>query len=256
MYARIGQHLWKAELGLDKAFHVDGLILNGVLDYLRDVSSKKRLLGAQNVRQLRFPQVIVWQADGLTIAYASAYGATMAAQFTHLAAMLGVDTVLATGSCGGLFRADVGTIVIPTRLTRGDRVSDAFCSSPHVNPSQELQELLSQSVASRGTMPVHGPIYTTSLLTTETPDMIRDLVSQGYLGVDMELACIGAVAGSFGMRFGCIAWVNDDLADGRTLLTGKSRAQKQRKRSAERSVFFAAVDAIKALAAAEAGGEA
>ena len=205
---------WLSILGLPESRIPKVLILRGTRN-LRTQYDKYRGYFA-DVIEIASPNglledIFVAELEGVSIAYASVYGAPMASEVVHIFGVLGTSLVLQTGCCGAL-AADIrpGDLFIVTEAYRGEGASSYYDpqgnivkASFNANESSLIQETHDVTIHS-------GRIYTTSALFMEGQQEVEDWFNKGCAAVDMETSATFAAARYFKMDRGAILYVFDN----------------------------------------------
>lgn len=176
-----------------------------------------------------FEDVLIGKYKGITVGYASVYGAAMASEITHLFGVLGTSLVIQTGCCGALAeRIQLGDIVCATSAHCGEGAAQYYLPrKQEVNASPELADFIIK--ARSAPIAIHkGLIWTTSALLAEGKAEIQYWSNQGYIAVDMETATTFAVAEYFGMQRLSLLFVFDNPWQGEHILLGDVEKQERR----------------------------
>ena len=155
--------------------------------------------------------VFVGKLEKVSVAYASVYGAPMAAEVVHVFGVLGTPLVLQTGCCGALAAGiRPGDLFVATEAYCGEGASSYYKTEGNiVKASFNANELsLIQDIHD---VTVHsGRIYTTSALFMEGKEEVENWFNKGCAAVDMETSATFAVAKYFRMDRGAILYVFDN----------------------------------------------
>jgi len=173
--------------------------------------------------------VLVGDLDGLSVAYASVYGAPMASEVVHIFGVLGTSLVVQTGCCGGLVdEIGPGDIFIATEAYCGEGASQYYKTDDKmVKASVNVAE--SRAIRGINDVPVHfGRIYTTSALFAEGEREVEDWHSRGFSAVDMETSATFAVAEHFGMDRASILFAFDNPRRKEHILMKEADKDKRR----------------------------
>lgn len=131
----------------------------------------------------------------------------------HLLA-LGVRTLVAVGSCGGLAHFKEGEFVLPTRALRDEGTSYHYLPAQRwVDTDPQVRAACAAAVEAANLRYVEAPTWTTDAFYRETRGKIQARRREGCAVVDMECASIAACATFRGARFGQILYTADTLAD-------------------------------------------
>lgn len=223
---------WLSLLGFPADRIPQGLVLRGTRNL------KKKYLEHQvyfdNIVEVHSPNgvledIFVGDIDGVTVAYASVYGAPMAGEIAHIFGVLGTELIIQTGCCGGIGDGvETGDIVCATSAFCGEGASQYYLDSEttvetDTDKINKVKSLISETV------PVHyGPIYTTSALFAESIADVARWNEQGYIAVDMETAATFAVAKHFNTGYLSLHYVFDNPRAEEHILTADEGKDKKR----------------------------
>lgn len=146
--------------------------------------------------------VLIGDAAGTTIGYASVYGAPMASEVTHIFGVLGTRRVIQIGTCGCLADdLEAGDLFVAESAYCGEGAAQYYKTD-----SKEVFATLKLDEVANGRRPdasvKKGRIYTTSALFAEGWEDVERWATEGFSAVDMETAATFAVAEYFGMERG------------------------------------------------------
>ncbi len=158
----------------------------------------------------------IWVGEHGEVAVALAeipVGAPAAAiVFEHLLRM-GVRTVVATGSCGGLTHFEEGEFVLPSRALRDEGTSYHYLpASRWVETDDDLRAACADAITAAGLTYAECAAWTTDAFLRETPAVIAARREEGCQVVDMECSALASVARFRGVRFAQILFTADTLA--------------------------------------------
>jgi len=155
--------------------------------------------------------VFVGDIAGITVAYASVYGAPMASEITHIFGVLGAKMVIQTGCCGALADAILpGDLFITGEAYCGEGASQYY-KQDGKSVQASLNNVIVSALNENDLFTVHyGRIYTTSALFAEGEKEVDDWFKRGFSAVDMETSATFAVAEHFGMDRGSILFTFDN----------------------------------------------
>jgi uridine phosphorylase len=156
----------------------------------------------------------IWQDRPLTLA-GPAVGAPYAALVLEKLIALGARRVLALGWCGSLSpQVKIGDLVLPTAAAPGDGTSGHYAvGEGEPRPDPTLSRLLQDRLEAAGARWHSGPIWTTDAFYRETVGQVKHYQARGFLGVDLELAALLAVAQFRRVPLAALLVVSDELAD-------------------------------------------
>jgi len=223
---------WLSMLGLSENMIPKALILRGTRNLRNQYENYHT--NFTDVINIKSPNnlledIFVGKLEGVSVAYASVYGSSMAADVVHVFGVLGTSLVLQTGCCGAL--ADgirMGDLFIATEAYRGEGASAYYNPEANiVKASFKADKLpLIQKVHD---VTVHsGRIYTTSALFMEGKEQVEDWSNKGCTAVDMETAATFAVANYFRMGSAAILYVFDNPRYETDIVTSDNEKDKKR----------------------------
>jgi uridine phosphorylase len=179
-------------------------------------------------------QLFVADLGPYPVAYASVYGAPMAADVVHVFGVLGTRLVVQIGNCGGLAdEMTAGDLFSASEARCGDGASQYYTpGEARVAASLDPREWISTERATAA--PLHrGCIYTTSALLAEGMDDLDRWHRAGCAAVDLETAATFAVAKHFGMDCASLLYVFDNpRRKEHIFLDDADKAERRRKGNA------------------------
>jgi len=195
---------WLEILKLDESHIPEALLLRGTRNLRRHYDA--HLPHFELIAHIGTPNgvledVFVGKYGGVTIGYASVYGAAMASEVVHLFGVLGTRLVIQTGCCGAL--ADgfgAGDLFLATEAFCGEGAAQYYLPGREtVRSTFDIDRL--RSLAGGYDIPIHaGRVYTTGALFAEGIGDLERWFEAGFAAVDMETAATFAVAEYFGME--------------------------------------------------------
>jgi len=173
--------------------------------------------------------VFIGDLGGISVAYASVYGAPMASEVTHVFGVLGTRLVVQTGCCGALAEEiAAGDLFIAQEALCGEGASQYYRPGEKVlGASIDLREWM----PAMGSNPVglySGRIYTTSALFAEGLEEVEAWFQAGCSAVDMETAATYAVAKYFGMERASVLYAFDNPRQKEHILLEDSEKDERR----------------------------
>lgn len=205
---------WLSMLGLSESMIPKALILRGTRNLKSQYESYHSYF--TDVINIKSPNnlledVFVGKLEEVPVAYASVYGAAMAADVVHVFGVLGTSLVLQTGCCGAI-AADIqlGDLFIATEAYRGEGASAYYNPEPSIIKASFKADTLSLIQKVHDVTVHSGRIYTTSALFMESKEQVEDWLNKGCVAVDMETATTFAVANYFRMDSAAILYVFDN----------------------------------------------
>lgn len=234
---------WQELLDIPDDRIPSALVLRGTRDFkghyarMRDLFSDVVDIGDSNVV---IDDVFVGDLDGVSVAYASVYGAPMASEVTHVFGILGTRLVLQIGCCGALSETLApGDLFGATSVYCGEGASQYYkVDGKEVTASFGFADLV--ELGNGDSVPIRrGRLYTTSALFAESREDITRWHAQGFLAVDMETAATFAVAEHFDMEHATLLYVYDRPQQGEHILLGDRETSQRRRLGNERMIEVA-----------------
>jgi uridine phosphorylase len=203
---------WLSVLGLSESRVPRALLLRGTRNLRSQFELHRRYFS--NVSEVCSPDglledVLLGEVGGMTVAYASVYGASMASEVVHLFGVLGTSLVIQTGACRALDeKAAPGDLFLATEACCGDGAFRQYVSTEIVRASVEPSPAALGVV---GGWPIHsGRVFTTSARMAGTSAAADKWHDEGIAAVDQETSATFAVAEHFGMDRAAILVVNSN----------------------------------------------
>ena len=139
------------------------------------------------------------------------FGAPIVGLYVEVAALLGVKKIVACGYVGGVLKdIDVGSYIIPSGAFGLDGCTRAYSSEGLFSPSHDsLTSRLCRLSDSSGVRYTVGSIVSIDTPMLENDEMIRGFAGEGYYAIDLETACLYAVATRLGLQAASIHIVSD-----------------------------------------------
>ena len=155
------------------------------------------------------------ELEGVPVVVAEApVGAPVSTVLLEILIALGVRTVFAVGSSGGLTSQHrPGTVIVPTGAIRDEGTSYHYAppSQRLASPTPSRQEMLADAFAGSGFETASGLVWTTDAIFRETPDRVAARIDEGAVAVDMEASALAAVADFRGISLGHAVYIADTL---------------------------------------------
>ena len=140
-------------------------------------------------------------------------GAPAAVQILDWLLAHGVETVLATGSCGVLTELPENVFLIPVRALRDEGTSFHYLPAARfVETDPALRQVMKQVFQEKGLPYVECDTWTTDGFFRETRQKVAARRSEGCACVEMECAALAACAKFRGAAFAQILFTADSLA--------------------------------------------
>ena len=155
------------------------------------------------------------EIDGTPIVVVEAQvGAPVSAALLEVIIALGVRSVFAVGSSGGLTaKHPPCTVIVPTAAIRDEGTSYHYAPSSErvATPAAAMQEMLTEALSEAGFETASGLVWTTDAIFRETQSRVAARIDEGALAVDMEASALAAVAEFRGIELGQAVYVADTL---------------------------------------------
>jgi len=194
---------WLTILGIPPDRLPRVLLLRGTRDLRGNYERFRRL--CRNVLDLAdhnrvVDDVFLGELAGVSVAYASVYGPSMASEITHVFGVLGTPLVVQCGNCGALDdRIETGDLFTATEAFCGEGTAHNYLPGTDTVTASWDVRMADVFVEAGGTPPHRGRIYTTAALFAEGDRELEEWAQRGFAAVDMETATTFAVAQHFGM---------------------------------------------------------
>ncbi len=191
----------------------------GVVTFLGDVS---RRWAADQGFQIASPVDLVtsvypiWTGTygGVELAIAELpVGAPAAVLIVEQMFLLGVDRMVAVGSCGALVHVDEGEFLLPVRALRDEGTSYHYLPPARwVETDAGVRDACRAALEARGLKGTDCDTWTTDGFFRETSGLVAKRREEGCAVVEMECAALAACAQLRGARYGQILYSADTLA--------------------------------------------
>jgi uridine phosphorylase len=140
-------------------------------------------------------------------------GAPAAVLIVEQMLLLGVDTIVAVGSCGALVHVDEGEFLLPVRALRDEGTSYHYLPPARwVETDAAVREACRSALEARGLKGTDCDTWTTDGFFRETAGLVAKRRDEGCTVVEMECAALAACAQFRGARYGQILYSADTLA--------------------------------------------
>jgi uridine phosphorylase len=187
----------------------------------------------------------IWRGwyDGMELGLAELpVGAPAAVIVVEQMLALGVDTIVAVGSCGALVHVDAGEFLLPVRALRDEGTSYHYLPpSRWVETDPAVREACRTALEARGLKGTDCDTWTTDGFFRETSGLVAKRRDAGCTVVEMECAALAACAQLRGARYGQILYSADTLATDEHDIRGWGHATRE-------AALLVALDAAKRLA--------
>jgi uridine phosphorylase len=205
--------------GMMSALSDQGLPRVGVVTFLGDISRDWvsehgfRVASPVNLVTSVYP---IWMGTYSRVELAIAelpVGAPAAVLIVEQMLLLGVDTIVAVGSCGALVHVDEGEFLLPVRALRDEGTSYHYLPPARwVETDAAVREACRSALEARGLKGTDCDTWTTDGFFRETSGLVAKRRDEGCMVVEMECAALAACAQFRGARYGQILYSADTLA--------------------------------------------
>ena len=202
-----------------------------------------RLSRLDEPRELGFPELYLGRYAGIPVLYSCVYGAARAVEPVDLFSRLGARLVVQIGSCGALQEhVRLGDVVLPQRVRIGEGASQYYGGSEWAEVDDVWARAAQAALAERGITVHAGSFLTTSALFAQSPELIDEWASRGYLGVDMETSAVFTAAHAFGMEAVSLVFAWDELYRGRSFLDPLTADEQRAHEAANTAIYEVALE--------------
>ena len=132
----------------------------------------------------------------------------------------GAETLIRIGSCGGMQeKVAVRDVILAMSTTSIATPSSTIFKELNYSPTADygLLRAAADAAAKKDTNLHVGPIYSSDTFYDERPDLNKEMVRHGILGVEMEAAELYTLAARYGKKALAILTVSDHLITGEAL---------------------------------------
>lgn len=169
-------------------------------------------------------------------------GAPAAVLVVEQMLLLGVDTVVAVGSCGALTHVEEGEFLLPVRALRDEGTSYHYLPPARwVETTPAVREACRSALEARGLTATDCDTWTTDGFFRETVGLVTRRRDEGCSVVEMECAALAACTQLRGARYAQILYSADTLAGEEHDIRGWGHASRD-------SALLSALDAAALLA--------
>ena len=145
-----------------------------------------------------------------------AVGASMAVITLEKLIALGSSRIIILGWCGSLRNSvKIGDVLLPTWATSDEGTSGHYPVKSRPESHAATRKLLTDKLTALGQTVHCGPVWTTDAPYRESVARIKQLGSQGILGVDMEYAALITAAAFRKVELSAVMLVSDELWSGK-----------------------------------------
>jgi uridine phosphorylase len=151
----------------------------------------------------------------VTLASVRGVGAPATAVAVEELAAAGVRQLIALDVCGSIDASLMsGNVLLVDQAIACDGTSPHYTAKPHIHPNDRLTRRLGGRLATAGVPFRSGAVLSTDAVYRETPAMLGDALRQGAVAIDMETACVLAVAEVVGIEAAVVLVAVDELHEG------------------------------------------
>jgi len=192
----------------------------------------------------------IWtgEYDGVKLALAELpVGAPAAVIVVEQMLAVGVETIVAVGSCGALGPVELGEFLLPVRALRDEGTSYHYLPPARwVETNAAVLAACRSALEARGLKGTDCDTWTTDGFFRETAGLVARRREEGCTVVEMECAALAACAQLRGARYGQILYSADTLAGEEHDIRGWGHATRG-------TALLAALDAATLLAGVPGG---
>jgi len=227
MYKELTAEQYRAHLGLDATYTVDGTVTFGGFkdDVLQPLKEALDRVGQKyTIRQLDahpfFKPVYEILIGGKRVWFMLHYGSAMLSEHLHLASLFGSKMNIQTGICGGLKKgAWGGDIIVPTwsYAKESSAVAYELEGEEKHYPDERLSKDIAKTLEEKHKV-FRGPTITFQAMLAETWEDIENWSREGFYGVEMESATTFAVSKHFHIPASAMLIVADNLIEKETVM--------------------------------------
>ncbi len=121
-----------------------------------------------------------------------------------------VKTAIRIDFIGGLVESiDIGDIIIADSAFKGDGTTRHYMKGDKIEANSELTNLLIKKSKEYGKNVFVGPVWTDDALFRETPELCKQAVEKGCIGIDMECSAVFTLGKIYNMKTAAIMVVSD-----------------------------------------------
>ena len=161
-----------------------------------------------------------WRGNPVTIQGSGMGMPSLSIYANELISSFDAQTLIRIGSCGGMQEhVGIRDVIIAMTATTITSPSSAIFKEVNFAPTANY-DLLEAAVAAaraKGTKTHVGGIYSSDVFYAERPDLDKEMVRHGILGVEMEAAELYTLAARHGRRALAVLTVSDHLITGEAL---------------------------------------
>ena len=179
-----------------------------------------RIANVENVKQVRGVGgefYLLTETDNrVAVSGNNGIGAPGVSMVLEILIELGVKRFINVGIAGGLQKTSrVGDVVVCTNAIRDEGVSYHYLKDPSAPalPSENLTDVLRQTLERDGIRYTEGPTWTTDAFFRETVGEIQHYQQEGVITVEMEAAALFAISTLRGVEMASGFVVSDLVAD-------------------------------------------
>ncbi len=157
--------------------------------------------------------VVKYQGEDVCLCQAPV-GAAPAVQLLDWLIGYGVKEIISTGSCGVLCNIEENTLLIPNRALRDEGTSYHYMPPTRfIDIDKAALKAIESSLAVNGLKYREVMTWTTDGFYRETKEMVEYRRGEGCEVVEMECAALAACAAFRKVKWGCILFTADTLAN-------------------------------------------
>lgn len=253
MYKEISIEQYKQYLGLDANYSVTHFVSFGGWDVDKYFMEMEKCLKERGVSYTarRFENFLrniieIQIGDSITW-YAVCYGSAMLSEYAHLACLLGAQSCVHWGSCGGLSR-DIQTldVLIPDEAYADESSVRMYSGENNLSSKsdQKLSRHFTDKLQENNIPTKGGKVISIQAMMAETSEDVAKWSREGYVGVDMETATLFAVCNHFNVPVASLMFVSDNMAFEETVLAVSYEKQKEKRSLVKKAIYDVVVGHI------------
>lgn len=253
MYKSFTAEEYRKLLGLQKDYHVDGMLCYGTWDKEKHVQFFKNIIlkSGRGFAYGELPnflqKILEFSIDGRRYWFDVSYGGALLSEYLHLACLFGSRKNILLGSCGGL-HPEISSldVIIPT-YSYGDESATRMYNPGADGNKHYADEGLSRSLKNRISSQYkiwEGGTTTCQAMMAETLEDVQNWSQQGFFGVEMEAATVFAVSKHFNVPASAVLVVGDNLIQGETVGSESYLLNKENKEKIKEEQYRVALEEL------------
>jgi purine-nucleoside phosphorylase len=240
--------------GLPQDYKVDGILLYGSWrknehkKLLKEIIKEQGyLVEYEHVDESFLREVLVFKINGKRLWFETGFGGAYISEILHLGSMFGSKKNIVLGKCGGLIKNGNNGDIIIANYSYGDESTTRMYNPSSKNNKHFSDKKLSQSLKKRLTSfsnIYEGPVVTCQAMMFESLENIKNWISEGYLGVEMETSTVFAVSKYFNVPAAGVLFIADNLFKKETILHGNYKKATERRNKIRDIIYKVAIEEL------------